>query len=148
MLKQVLCDTKTLQADLLEISLLETLILCRKGTYYVRWNFGFPQTLKFCVKCHDNWFVFEFMGFQFERKAQIDAGVSQKFELLLNFTNGFHKVVVCHVEIRFALIFTVFVCYFCQRASRHTLWKSLVGCFTWVLRVCGIKKWTSLLLVL
>lgn len=30
-LKQVIRDTKTLQADLLELSLLETLVLCRKG---------------------------------------------------------------------------------------------------------------------
>lgn len=36
MLKQVINDTKTLQADLLEISLLETLILCRKGMIYIR----------------------------------------------------------------------------------------------------------------
>lgn len=32
MLKHVINDTKTLQADLLEVSLMETLILCRKGT--------------------------------------------------------------------------------------------------------------------
>lgn len=32
MLKQIINDTKVLQADLVEISLMETLILCRKGT--------------------------------------------------------------------------------------------------------------------
>lgn len=36
MLKQIINDTKTLQANLLEISLLETLILCRKGNLFTK----------------------------------------------------------------------------------------------------------------
>lgn len=32
-LKTIIDETKKLKADLIEVSLLETLILCRKGTY-------------------------------------------------------------------------------------------------------------------
>lgn len=45
MIKQVINDTKAIQADLLEISLLETLILCRKGMQHV--TFAIRSSLKF-----------------------------------------------------------------------------------------------------